>query len=201
MNLVDRVKNIILTPKTEWPVIAAESTSVRDLYLGYVMLLAAIGPVAQFIGISIFGLSLPFGGRFTMPIVWALSQAITHYILTLVGVFVIALIIEALAPTFAGTKNRLQALKVTAYALTPSWIAGVLLLMPSLAILALLAALYGVYLLYLGLPVLMKSPPEKALPYTAVVIVCVIVLFVIVAAIAGLVGGFGMPSRGLPYHP
>jgi Yip1-like protein len=201
MNIVDRVKNIVLTPKTEWPVIAAEATSVRELYLGYVVLLAAIGPVARFIGLCLFGFSFLFAGGFGVPIVWALSGAIAQYVLALVGVFIVGLIIDALAPTFGGEKNRLQALKVAVYASTPSWVAGVFYLLPALGILAVLASLYGIYVLYLGLPVLMKAPQEKAVPYTAVVIVCAIVVFVVIGLIAGMVGGFGMPARGFGYRP
>jgi hypothetical protein len=201
MNIVDRVKNIILTPKSEWLVIASEATSVRELYLSYVLPLAAISPVARFIGICLFGFSFLFAGSFGMPIVWALSGAIAHYVLALVGVFIVGLIIDALAPTFGGEKNQLQALKVAIYASTPSWVAGVFYLLPSLGILAGLAGLYGIYVLYLGLPVLMKAPQDKAVPYTAVVIVCAIVVFVIIGVIVSMVGGFGMPSRGLSYRP
>jgi hypothetical protein len=201
MNLVDRVKNIILTPKTEWPVIASESTSVKDLYLGYAVPLAAIGPVAAFIGLCLFGFAFLFAAGFGMPIVWALSQAIVHYVLALIGVFIVALIIEALAPTFGGTKNRLQALKVAIYASTPGWVAGVLFLLPALGILAILASLYGIYVMYLGLPVLMKSPQEKAVPYTAVVIICAIVVFAIITVVVSLMGGFAIPGRGFGYHP
>ncbi len=201
MNIVDRVKNIVLTPQTEWPVIAAEATSVRELYLGYVVPLAAIGPVARFLGISLFGFSFLFAGRFGMPIVWALSAAISQYVLALVGVFIVGLIIEALAPKFGGEKNRLQALKVAVYASTPAWIGGVFYLLPSLGMLATLASLYGIYVLYLGLPVLMKAPQDKAVPYTAVVIVCAIVVFVVIGAIVGEVGGFGMPSGRFGYRP
>jgi hypothetical protein len=201
MNLVDRVKNIVLTPKTEWPVIASESTSVRDLYLGYAVPLAAIGPVAQFIGLCLFGFAFLFAAGFGMPIVWALSQAIVHFVLALIGVFIVGLIIDALAPTFGGTKNRLQALKVAIYSSTPGWVAGVLFILPALGILAILASLYGIYVMYLGLPVLMKAPQEKAVPYTAVVIICAIVVFAIITAVVSMMGGFGMPGRGFGYHP
>jgi hypothetical protein len=199
-NIVDRVKNIVMTPQTEWPVIAAEATSVKELYLGYVMPLAAIGPIARFLGIFLFGFSFWFAGRFGMPVVWMLSGVIAQYVLALVGVFIVGLIIDALAPKFGGEKNPIQALKVAVYASTPTWIAGVFYLLPSLGILATLASLYGIYVLYLGLPVLMKAPADKAVPYTAVVIVCAIVVFVIIGAVVGELGGFGMPSRGF-YHP
>jgi hypothetical protein len=179
MALVDRVKNILLTPKTEWEVIDAEPTTVADLYKGYIMPLAAIGPVAQAIGFSVFGMPVPFLGTYRTPVGTAITQAIVTYILTLVAVFVLALIIDALAPTFNGIPNRIQALKVAAYSYTASWVAGIFMLIPAVSFLAILGV-YSLYLLYLGLPILMKAPKEKALAYTAVVILCGIVLFMLI---------------------
>jgi hypothetical protein len=179
MALVDRVKNILLTPKTEWEVIDAEPTTVADLYKGYIMPLAAIGPVAQAIGFSVFGMPVPFLGTYRTPVGTAITQAIVTYILTLVAVFVLALIIDALAPTFNGIPNRIQALKVAAYSYTASWVASIFMLIPAVSFLAILGV-YSLYLLYLGLPILMKAPKEKALAYTAVVILCGIVLFMLI---------------------
>lgn len=186
MNLLDRVKNILLNPKAEWEVISAESTPTGELYKGYIMPLAAIGPAASIIGMSVVGISMPFMGTFRVPITSSIAQAVTSYILTLVGVFIIALIIDALAPSFGGEKNQAQALKVAAYASTPSWVAGIVMLVPMLGIIGLLAALYGLYLLYLGLPLLMKAPQGKAIAYTAVVVVVAIVVMVVIGAISGI---------------
>ncbi len=182
MALVDRVKNILLTPKTEWPVIDAEPTTVPELYKGYIMPLAAIGPVASAIGMSMFGVSL-LGFSYRVPVTTALTQAVVQYVLMLVGVFVLAIIIDALAPTFGGTPNRTQALKVAAYSYTAAWVAGIFGLIPALSILGILG-LYSFYLLYLGLPVLMKSPEDKALSYTVVVILCGFVLAMVIAYVS-----------------
>ena len=124
MNLVERVKNILLQPKTEWKAISAESTPAGDMYKSYIAPLAAIGPAASIIGMSVIGISLPFMGTFRVPISSSVAHAVTSYVLTLVGVFIVALIIDALAPSFGGEKNQEQALKVAAYASTPSWVAG-----------------------------------------------------------------------------
>jgi hypothetical protein len=198
--LIERIKKIILTPKTEWPVISGEPATVKDLYIGYVLPLSAIGPVAKLIGMMVFGISTILG-TFRLPIEWAISQAIVHFVLGLIGVFIVSLIIDALAPTFGGTKNPLQALKVAVYTWTPAWIAGILFLLPSLGLLVGVLSLYSIYLLYLGLPVLMKAPQDKAVGYTAVVIVCAFVVMLIFSVIVGVVGGFGMPARGFGYHP
>ncbi len=185
MALVDRVKNILLTPRTEWPVIDAEPTTVGDLYRGYIIPLAAIGPIAQAIGWTVFGMPVPFIGTYRMPIGTVLVQSVLQFVLTLVGVYVLALIVDALAPTFNGTQNRIQALKVVAYSYTAAWVAGIFGLVPALSILG-IVGLYSLYLLYLGLPVLMKSPPEKALGYTVVVILAAIVLFMLIAYVASM---------------
>lgn len=183
MALADRVKRILLSPKEEWPVIDQEPATVASLYQGYILPLAAIGPVAQAVGYSVFGMSVPFVGTFRTPVGQAITGAVVTYVLTLVGVYVLALIIDALAPTFNGTKNQIQALKVAAYSSTAAWIAGIFALIPALAVLGMLG-LYSLYLLYLGLPVLMRSTPDKALGYTVVVILAAIVLFMVI----GIVG-------------
>jgi hypothetical protein len=152
MALMDRVKNILFQPKQEWSVIDAEPASVGGLYTGYIIPLAAIGPLASIIGWSVFGLRVPFVGSMRMPIGFAVRNAVIVYVLGLVGVFVLSLIIDALAPTFGGQKNQIQALKVAAYSYTAAWVGGIFSLIPALAILGLLAGLYSLSLLYLGLP-------------------------------------------------
>ena len=182
MSLVDRAKKVLLEPKQEWPVIDAEATSVAALYTGYIMPLAAIGPIAAIIGWSVFGMRLPLVGSYRVPIGTAIQHGVVQYVLGLAGVFVLALIIDALAPTFGGQKNRLQALKVAAYSCTAAWVVGIVALVPALGILGLLG-LYSLYLLYLGLPVLMKAPNEKAMGYTVVVIISAVVLFFLIGMI------------------
>jgi Yip1-like protein len=196
MNLVERAKNILLQPKSEWEVISGESATVPDLYKAYIVPLAAIGPAASIIGFSLMGVSVPLMGTVRMSILGALGYAITSYVLALVGVFLVALIIDTLAPSFGGEKNQIQALKVAAYASTPSWVAGILMLLPMLSVIALLAALYGLYLLYLGLPLLMKAPQDKAIAYTVVVVVAAVV----VMAVLGSVSHVFLPTPTMPMH-
>jgi hypothetical protein len=184
MNLVQRVKGILLSPRTEWPIIDAEPTTPGELYRSYIIPLAAIGPIAQLIGYSVFGITVPFVGTYRVPIGSAISSALVAYILSLVATYVLALIIDALAPTFSAQRSQIQALKVAAYSSTASWVAGIFALIPGLRLLAILG-LYSLYLLYLGLPVVMKAPREKALGYTAVVVLAAIVLFMVIGVIAG----------------
>jgi hypothetical protein len=183
MNLVQRVKGILLSPQTEWQVIDAEPTTPAELYRSYIAPLAAIGPIAQIIGYSVFGITVPFVGTYRVPIGSAITSALVAYILTLAGTYVLALIIDGLAPTFSGQRSQIQALKVAAYSSTASWLAGIFALIPGLRLLAILG-LYSLYLLYVGLPIVMKSPREKAMGYTLVVILAAIVLFMIIGVIA-----------------
>ena len=197
MGLVDRVKNILLTPKTEWPVIAGETSSTGDLMGGYVAPLAGIAVLCGFVGHSIVGMSMPFVGTYRIPIIAGISMAVFSFAMAFVGIFILSLIINALAPTFGGEKNPAQAMKVAVYSYTPAWIAGVLGIIPALGLIGVLVSLYGLYLLYLGLPRLMKNPEEKSIGYTAVVVICAIVIGFVISLMAGGImaltgGGMGM---------
>ncbi len=183
MSLTERAKRILLQPAEEWPAIDKETGSTADLYTSYIIPLAAIGPIASIIGLSVIGVALPVGGSYRISLISAIGHAVVGFVLALVGTYVLALIINALAPTFLGVKNEFQALKVAAYSSTAAWLAGIFNLIPTLAFLQILG-LYSVYLLYLGLPALMKAPQEKALPYTAVVIVAGIVIFAVIGALS-----------------
>jgi len=192
MNLVDRAKKILLQPKSEWAVIAAEPHTVQDLYTGYVMILAAIPALAWFIGFSIIGMGM-LGVSYRVPITSGVAHMVVSYVLGLGWVYVLALIIDALAPNFGGEKNFINALKVSAFSPTAMWLAGIFAIIPALSILGILG-LYSLYLLYTGLPPLMRVPEEKAVPYVVVVIIVGIVLAIIVGALAGLV--VPSPVRG-----
>jgi hypothetical protein len=193
MNLVERVKGILLKPKQEWQTILGETTTITELYKTYIIILAAIGPVASIIGMSIVGTSLTFVGSFRIPITISIASAVVHYILTLVGVYILALIIDALAPAFSGEKNINQALKVATYSYTPGWLVGIFVIIPALSILGILG-LYGLYLLYLGLPILMKSPQEKSLGYTVAVIFAAIIIFVAIGIVSRAFISYPTPS-------
>jgi Yip1 domain len=187
MNFVDRVKRILLSPQQEWEVIDGETTTPSALYTGYIMPLAVIGPIANVIGYSVFGIRIG-GTVYRTPIGSAITSAVVTYVLTLVGVYVVSLIINGLAPTFGGTKSPIQALKVAAYSSTAAWVAGIFAIMPGLRMLGILG-LYSLYLLYLGLPVLMKAAKDRAVGYTVLVVVVEIVLFFVVGMVGMQFGG------------
>lgn len=189
-NLITRVTNILRTPKTEWPVIAAEPATIGGIYTSYVLVLAAIGPVCSVIKGSLFGIGLGPLGTFRVGLSAGITTAVLSYALALLSIYVLALIINALAPTFGAQKDNVQAFKTAAYAATAGWIAGFGQLIPWLGLLISIAgAVYCFYLLYLGLPHTMKAPADRAVGYTVVVVVVAIVLFWIVGLVtAGVIG-------------
>jgi hypothetical protein len=187
MNLVDRAKNMIVSPKTEWDVVAAETTAPAQLVTGYVLPLAAVAAIAGFIGAVAIGTSVPMLGTVRMSLAGGIVGAILQLVLAVVSVFVMGFIIDALAPTFGGQKNMAQAIKVAAYSYTPVWVLSILAIVPFLGVLvALVSVVYAIYLLYLGLPRLMRSPPEKAAGYTALVVVVGIIVGFVLAMVVSL---------------
>ncbi len=168
MALVERVTNILLKPRFEWPRIAEESATTASLYTGYIMLLAALGPLA-------------------MAIKTGLGIAAASYAISLGVTWLLAMIVDALAPTFGGEKNFIQSLKLTAYSYTAAWIAAVLQVIPFVGgVLSLLGAIYAWYTFYLGVTVMKKCPEEKAVVYTVAIVVCGLLL--------GMVLFFGLMS-------
>jgi uncharacterized membrane protein len=176
--LVARVQGILLKPAPEWDVIAGESATIPGLFTGYACILAAIGPVAMVLQHLLFL-------HWSLPLIIAL--AVLTYVMSLVGVFIVGFIIDALAPSFGAQKDSIQAMKLAVYSYTAAWVAGILNIVPFLAPLAILAAFYGLYLFWLGLPKLMKAPQDKATGYAVVTIVVAIVVNAIIGVIVGSV--------------
>jgi hypothetical protein len=199
-SLVARVKGILLSPSAEWQLIESEPATTGGLYAGYIVPLSAIGPIAGAIGLSLFGISVPFVGRIHSSLTWVLEGAVLGYIFGLLGVYVTAFVVDALAPTFGGEKNMVQSLKVVAYSFTAAWVAGILRIVPALGILVVLASLYSLYVFYLGLPILKKSPPDKALGYSVVSIVCAIIVNIVIGAVTAAIIGGAAYSTGALTH-
>jgi len=199
--IVERIKAILTTPRTEWTVIATEPATVRGLYAGYIAIIAALPAIAYFIKNSLIGTSV-LGITVRLPIGMGIVAMVLHYVVALVVVYVVALIINALAPTFEGQKDQVQALKTVAYSWTAGWVAAIAVILPWLGwLIAIAGAIYGIYLLYLGLPQTMKCPPDKAGSYTAVSVIIAIVLswilYMIVASAIGTAAFTGAAMGGL----
>lgn len=189
MALVDRVKNILLAPTAEWPTIAGETATVQSLYVGYVLVLAAIGPIAMAISSVLRGSAAGLG---VAAVSYGVGLAVTY---------LLAMIVDALAPTFGGEKNFIQSLKLTAYSYTAAWLAGIFHLVPAIGgIIGLIAAIYAFYTFYLGVSVMKQCPQDKAVVYTIVVVLCGILIGAVLSALllSALVGGEpGMMGLGM----
>lgn len=186
--LVERAKAITLQPDATWPKIAAEQTSSGDILTRYALPLAAIGPIASFIGGQLFGISMLFA-TIKPGLMGGLTMAVTSFVMSLVALVILTFIADFLAPNFGGQSNRAQAFKLVAYSMTPGWVAAGLGIIPSLSMIAALIGLYGLFLFYKGTTPLMKVPQEKAGMFTAVAVVCAIVLNIITATVIGTVTG------------
>ncbi len=180
MDLVRRAQDILLRPKETWPVIKSEEMTIAGIYKSYALVLAIIPAAAQAIGLVFIGTSF-IGIRYRPSLDSTLGHAILSYCASLASLYMVALVINSVAPKFASRKNLTNAFKLVAYSWTPTWVAGILLLVPSLAWLAKLASLYGLYLFYLGLPILTDTPREKVTVYflSAVVLSSILVGFIL----------------------
>ena len=188
MDIVQRAKAMVLSPASEWRAIEPESGDAAYLFANYVAILAAMPPACEFLRRLLFGWRGPrlegrhiyHDGFFT-----GLFSAFIHYLVAFAVVYAMAAIIDGLAPTFSAPRDRESAMKLAVYSMTPVWLAGVAALIPGLGIIRLIALLYGVYVFWLGLPILMKPPADKTGPYAIAAVVCGIVLWIVVAAIVG----------------
>jgi Yip1 domain len=190
MSLITRAKNILLTPATEWGVIASETETPQSLLIKYVIPMALIPAVAMFIGFGLFG---GFGaGLFE----WGIMMAIESLVGSIVGYYLSTYIIDALAPNFGSEKNIGRSAQLVAYSNTAVWVAGILYIIPRLHILALLAGLYGIYLIYLGIPAMKKTPEDKRIGYLLVsIVVIIVIMYVVGLLLATLIGSI----MGYPY--
>lgn len=178
MNLVDRAKNILLTPAKEWEVIKTETATVKDLFMKYAVILAAVPAIAGFIGFSFFGISWEFGS-YGLSFGFSLKWALVTYILNLVGVFVVAFIMDTLAPNFGSSKDLVSSIKVVVYAYTASWVGGVFNIFPSLSLIGGLAGIYSLFLMYQGMKIVKQVSLDKIVGYFVTVIITAIIVYAV----------------------
>ncbi len=193
MDLKARVQGILLSPKEEWEKIKEETSPVPQLFSSYVMILAAVPAVAQFIGNWLIGQRIPFYGTYRQGFGSGLLRAILFYGMTLASVYVMGLIINALAGSFASRKDQLSAMKLAVFSQTPGWIAGALYIIPPMGVLVPLLSLYGIYLMYLGLGAgIMETPKDKVATYLVVIIVVTFVLMFAISLVLSAIFAVGV---------
>jgi hypothetical protein len=181
MDMVSRATAIIGSPRQEWPVIAAEPTDIAELYSGYIVYLAGIlfcGELIEYV--VLLGFRLGAGIKF----------AVSGYIMTLVGVAVLAFLSSKLAPRFGGVEDVKQGFKLVAYSHTPGWLGGAFLIIPWIGWLPLVAcSLYGLYIFWLGIPVLLRIPDNRRVAFVVSLIVAEVIIALAIQFLLRLVFG------------
>lgn len=191
--LIDRAKNMLLTPKAEWARVAAEAPDTNKLFIGYALPLLAIAAVCSLIGMSLIG--VPFLGR--LPIAWSATQAIFSVAIGLVSLFVMSIIANALAPSFGSRQDTGRAQQLMVYGSTANMVGGMLAIFPPLGILGLLFGIYSIVLVYFGLPFVMNTPQDKQVVYLLVIVVANIVIFWVLFWVVGIImASFGFSALG-----
>ena len=194
--IINRVKEIVLKPRETWVTIKSEEDTIAGLCKDYLLILAAVPALASFLGNWIVGYRLPFrfGPVIRLSFFESLIVAIIWYAMTIAGIWVMAKVVSFLAPRFGSTQDDIKGFKVSVYTYTPYLVAGILYIIPSVGNLTPLIGLYGLYLLYLGLPIVMETPKEKSLAYTITIIIVVFLIYIIVTAITVAISRVFSPS-------
>lgn len=179
--IFERIKNLMLTPRTEWPAIANDGSPAASIYTGHVLVLAAVAALATWLGIAALGSMMSgfgFGSSF------GLMTALLSFGSSFLGVFVVSWLARTIAPSFGGIADSHQALKTVAYSWTAVWLGQIGGIVPVLGFLIMIAALvYTIWQFYLGCQHTQKVPSEKAAGFTAVVIIAGIVTMVALSLI------------------
>lgn len=192
--IIERVKAIVFKPRETWDAINSEGTTVSDLIKNYLLILAAAPAIAYLLGKWIIGIHIPFVGVYRFSFGASLLTSVLWYIFTIISIWVVGKVISYLAPNFGSTQNDVKGFQIAVYSYTPFLAAGILYIIPALNVLVILAGLYGLYLLYIGLPILMNTPKEKSLAYTITIIVTIILIYIIFSIIIGAVHNIFGPA-------
>ncbi|HMH82874.1 MAG TPA: Yip1 family protein [Gemmatimonadales bacterium] len=179
-----RAQRLLFQPTQEWATIAAEFATPGPIYTRFLLPMAAIGPLAATVGTIVFGVRSSFAGTYEMSIGDAVTSGVLEYGLNLGGVYALALIIDLLAPMLGTQGNRVQALKVAAYATTPYWLGGVLALFPKLTPIGMLLGLYSIWLFKLGLVPVMKIPRDRSAAATLLVTIGGVLVALLIGALS-----------------
>ncbi len=186
MEQLDRVIRILKNPSIELTKVKYEQIGTSYL-LRYMALLSLVPALGYFIGMGVVGLNINKPSSLIIPMEWAAIGGILQYILSFSGFYVTAVAINILASNFESKKNEIQAMKLAAYTSTPGLLGGIPLIIPEMSDIGLLFGLYGIYLLYSGIPILMETPKNKVMAYTIGIIIVMSLSFVVIEKIVSIV--------------
>lgn len=194
MNIIERIKNILIAPKKEWNVIAAEEQSLTTTLTTYVLPLALIGAAATMIGWGLIGKSYFMVTVKGWPL--GMKYGLIALVSSIAGFLITTFVVDALAPSFGAEKNLNKSAQFVAYSATPSYLGAIFAIIPSIALLGSLIGLYGLYLMYLGIGPMKKAPEDKKVVYLIVSILVLIVASVVLGMILVSVLGLNTISAG-----
>jgi hypothetical protein len=199
--IISRVKEVLTNPKGCWDKIGEETLSIKDIYLRFVVFLAAIPALCGFIKGSIIGIHV-FGMSVRVSFFAGLVHAIVWFLLFLLFPYIFAFAFEKLAPMFGGELPLIKGFKIAAYSTSIFWVAGIFYLLPIVTLIILVAAaIYAVYLSYEGVKKFASVPADKRVPYYIATVVASLVCFVIIWGVVffflpnGAVSSAGLPAN------
>ena len=177
--MINQAKDIIIKPKDTIEKLKNETVTMKDIII-YLIIIGLPTFLGIFLGYGFIGWGF-YGGW----IGFAFALALITYILSIVGIIVFGFILNGLAPNFKSKANKMQAMKLVSYAATPWLLLGIASIYPPIAIISLLGGIYGLYILYIGIPILMETPKEQQMTYF---IISLVIYIVIIGVIYWLIG-------------
>ena len=161
--------------------------SVNTIIINYVAVLAAIPFIATLIGPLWYY-------HYSFLYEYAFADAVLTYIFDVIGVFVVGYIIWKLAPTFGASTDQVKGTLLAAWIFTPAFLISILDIIPFIGWITFLGLLYGLYILYLGIPILTNTPKDRTMGYVIGVVVATIIVYAVIGAIvaAVIVAAFGL---------
>jgi hypothetical protein len=193
--IISRVKAVLFDPPNAWTSIKAEQATIKELYLNYFLVLAALPPLCGFLGNVIFGVTLPFIGTIHPPFFSALGGALFRYVLSLGGMYVLALILQFVAKNFSGNPDLSNTFKLAAFSYVPAYVFGVLGIMPGfVAMIGGLLSLYSIYVFWTGVTPMTDVPEGKKIPFTIVSAILAIIVFAVIGVISAAMVPSVMPT-------
>jgi hypothetical protein len=195
--ILSRIKGILLMPDQEWALINDERPDIVSILVKYVLILALIPAICLFVNVGLIGESMM--GFMVRSISGGIMQGLIQLFTALASVYLLGHVVNYLAPQFSSVKDMGRSVQLIAYSFTPMWVLGVLYLLPSVSFLKMLVmilgGLYAIFLMYKGLPIIMKTPPDKIFGYLVVTVVAGFLVMLVVGLLLGLLLGLFM-ARG-----
>lgn len=198
MKLLSHTIGIFTNPDKEWQAIRADKHSFVQVFLSHVPILALIPCVAAFIGVTKVGFTL--GGHVAkLTPASAGMLAVVTYIALLAGIYLVGEFINWMAKAYGVEDDEptrhYEGTALAVFVTTPVLLAGIVMLYPHLWLVVTvmgLAAVYSVYLLYEGIPILMNMSKDRAFMYASAVLTVGLVMMVTVMICSVIIWTMGV---------